>query len=224
MDTIKILLALTTAVLAAALAWSYSQQKEQSTKPPKDELARIEQQLAALAIEEKNIEHERHLRSLGIDVLSTSRQQQQKDAAAQQALTEKQEREAADAAKALLELEAKQSDKEFRNEEQGIVDLKKVEKNNKDFRNSNLILQALPMARVTEHVDDPELGNFVIFDIKVENVVNVDTVLALRRKDGIAGFVRVTSIQGVEGVAELLPGAGKFVPQVGEDLILDPTR
>ncbi len=225
MDTIKILLALTTTVLAAALAWSYSQQKDQSSKAPKDELARIEQQLAALAIEEKNIANEKRLRQLGVDVLSLSRQQQQqKEADAQKALLEKQQREAAEAAKALQELEAKQSDKKFQNEEQGIVDLQKVEKTNKDFRNSNLILQALPLARVTSYVDDPEFGNFVLFDIKVENVINVDSKLALRRKDGIAGFVRVTSIEGVEGVADLLPGAGKFTPQVGEDLIMDPTN
>jgi hypothetical protein len=224
MDTIKILLALTTTVLAAALAWSFSQQKDQSAKAPKDELARIEQQLAALAIEEKNLASEKRLRNLGIDVLSTSRQQQKKDADAQQAVLEKQQREAEEAAKKLRELEAKQSDKDFQNEEQGIVDLKKVEKNNKAFRNSNLILQALPLARVTNYVDNPELGNFVIFDVKVENVVNVDSVLAVRRKDGIAGFVRVTSIEGVEGVADILPGAGKFTPQIGEDLIMDPTR
>jgi hypothetical protein len=52
--------------------------------------------------------------------------------------------------------------------------------------------------------------------------VQVDTVLAVRRKDGIAGNIKVREIIGKEGVADVLPGIGPFSPEAGDELIVPP--
>jgi hypothetical protein len=52
--------------------------------------------------------------------------------------------------------------------------------------------------------------------------VQQNTILAIRRKTGILGQVKVTSIEGGEAIASPLPGFGPIRPDVGDELILPP--
>ena len=52
--------------------------------------------------------------------------------------------------------------------------------------------------------------------------VQPDTILAIRRKTGILGQLKVTSIEGTEAVASPLPGFGPIQPEAGDELILPP--
>ncbi len=221
----KILLSITATMLAGALFWSYSQQKKESAHAPKEELARIEQQLAALAIENKNLENERRLRGLGLDLRTQElNDAASKEAAAKIAAANAAAAAAAEQAKALEDPEDKDKLKKLKMEEDGVVERKELEKRDKEFRNQNLINSALVMGRVTDFVDNAESGTFVVFNVKMPELIKVDTILAVRRNGGIAGYIKITSITGDEGIGDVLPGLGKLMPKVGEDLILDPLQ
>jgi hypothetical protein len=78
------------------------------------------------------------------------------------------------------------------------------------------------MAKVIEYVADPTTGSFVTMQLLMPENVSVDTILSVRRKDGIAGNVKIREIVGGEAIADVLPGIGPFAPEAGDELILAP--
>jgi hypothetical protein len=52
--------------------------------------------------------------------------------------------------------------------------------------------------------------------------VQLDSILAIRRKTGILGQIKVTSIEGEEAIATPLPGFGPIQAEAGDELILPP--
>ena len=85
-----------------------------------------------------------------------------------------------------------------------------------------MIAQALLIGRVKEYVEDAQYGGFITFDILMPEQVQVGTILAIRRKTGILGQLKVSDVSAEGGIANPLPGFGPVQPQVGDELILPP--
>lgn len=66
MDTIKMLLAATTALLLGALAWTWQTQRNLTKDAPVTELARIQKQLEEIKREEAILRTEKQLRDMGV--------------------------------------------------------------------------------------------------------------------------------------------------------------
>lgn len=219
MDTIKMLLAATTALLLGALAWNWQKQNTLAKDAPTAELDRIKRQLAEIAREEQNLAAEKRLRDMGMttsaDAAKPSPSEVEEKEAQLRAIEEQNK---------LLqeELALKEKEKELAEKEGGLIAQRDLEKSDKELRRARQIAEALLMAKVTEYVEDPTTGSFVTLQLLMPENVNVDTVLAVRRKDGIAGSVKIREIIGGEAVADVLPGIGPFSPQAGDELILAP--
>ncbi len=52
--------------------------------------------------------------------------------------------------------------------------------------------------------------------------VQVGTVLAIRRKTGILGQVKITDISAEGAIGSPMPGFGPVEPQSGDELIIPP--
>ena len=223
MDTIKLLLAATTALLLGALAWNWQTQRDQAKNAPSAELARIKRQLEDIKREEAILRSEKQLRDMGVAATATGfnapptdTQKELEEKAAK--LREIEERNAA----LQMELEMKDKEVNVAKAEATLIAQNDLEKSDRELRRARQITQALLMARVMEYVNDPVTGEFVTIQLVMPENVTVDTILAVRRKDGIAGSVKVREILGGEAVADVLAGAGPFTPQAGDELIIAP--
>ena len=97
-----------------------------------------------------------------------------------------------------------------------------LEKGDSELRRARLIGEALLMGRVKEFVENPETGSFVIFEVVMPENVQEGSILAIRRKTGIIGQIKVSQISVEGAIGNLLPGFGSFKPQPGDELILPP--
>ena len=219
MDTIKMLLAATTALLLGALAWNWQQQNTAAKDAPKAELERVKRQLAEIAREEQNLAAEKRLRDLGMtaspDVSKASPSEVEEKEAQLRAIEEQNKR-------LQEELALKEKEKNLAEKEGGLIAQRDLEKSDKELRRARQITEALLMAKVIEYVADPTTGSFVTMQLLMPENVSVDTILSVRRKDGIAGNVKIREIVGGEAIADVLPGFGPFAPEAGDELILAP--
>jgi hypothetical protein len=99
---------------------------------------------------------------------------------------------------------------------------RKMEEQNTLMREARLISQALLVGKITEYVEDAQYGGFVTLQVLMPEQVQQGSILAIRRKTGILGQIKVTSIEGGEAVASPLPGFGTIPPEAGDELILPP--
>jgi hypothetical protein len=120
------------------------------------------------------------------------------------------------------ELEMKEKEANLAKKEGGLIAQRDIEKSDKELRRARQISEALLMARVMEFINDPSTGSFVTIQLVMPEYVTVDTILSIRRKDGIIGNIKVREIIGTEAVADLMPGAGPFTPETGDELIVAP--
>ena len=223
MDTIKLLLAATTALLLGALAWTWQNQKNLSKDAPAAELARIQRQLDEIKREEAILRSEKQLRDMGVTAATMNAPAS--NATALQELEEKAAklREIEEHNAALkLELEMKEKEANVAKKEAGFIAQNDLEKSDKELRRARQIREALLMAKISSVTNDPTIGTFVTIQLVMPEHVTVDTILAIRRKDGIAGNLKVSQIDGNEGIADILPGAGPFTPEIGDELIVAP--
>jgi hypothetical protein len=221
MDTIKLLLATTTALLLGALVWTMQDHKEQAKDAPAAELARVKQQLEDIKREEAILRSEKELRALrvpstGYNPPVNNNQRELEDKAAR--LREIEEKNAA----LQRELELKDKEVGVAKKEGDLISQLDLEKRDRELRRARQITDALLMARVMEYVNDPATGEFVTIQLVMPEHVTVDTILSIRRKDGLAGNIKVREIIAGEAVADVLPGPGPFTPQPGDELIVAP--
>lgn len=218
------LLAATTALLLGAFAWNWQNKNNQAKDAPSSELARLKLQLEEIKREEANLLAEKRLREMGVtpanpDSSSNTKAPSPSELAEQEAKM----REIEERNKQLEEeLTLKEKEKALATDEAGMIAQRDLEKSDKELRRARQIREALLMAKVAEYVNDPNIGTYITMQLVMPENVQTDSVLAVRRKDGIAGTVRVTRIDGTEAVADVLPGAGPFTPEPGDELIIPP--
>jgi hypothetical protein len=214
MDTMKLLLGATIALLLGALAVSWQGMKTGVANAPASELAKLEKEVKELRADQDKLTYEREIIRLRSDPPTYPNSSAAEDLAAIRRQME--ERTAADAL-AKAERDAKVVDAEE-------LELDKRDLLNKDseLRRANMISQALLMGRVKEYVEDPQYGGFVTFEILMPEQVQVGTILGIRRKTGILGQLKVSDVTTEGAIANPLPGFGPVNPAIGDELILPP--
>jgi hypothetical protein len=218
MDTMKLLLGATVALLLGALAVSWQGMNTGVKNTSPDEIRRLQKQVDELRAEQDKLTLERQLQTLKSTPASISTPAE--NAADIEAM--KAQMEAGKIAIQKLEEEKAKRDTKLADSEELLGDQRNLEKTDSELKRARMISQALLIGRVHEFRDDPQYGGFVTFEVIMPEQVQVGTVLAIRRKTGILGQLKVSDISPDGAIASPLPGFGPIKPQAGDELILPP--
>ena len=220
MDTMKLLLGATVALLLGAFAMSWKGMNNGVNNTSPDEIARLKKQVTELRQEQENLEIQRKLQQLKTTPApaptpTTNAAEIEAMKAQLEALKAADEKNAADKGK------TKRDDKITR-DEAGLISQRELEKGDAELRRARMIGEALLIGRVKEYVEDAQYGGFITFEILMPDQVQTGTILGIRRKTGILGQFKVSEVSAGGGVANPLPGFGPIQPKVGDELILPP--
>ena len=219
-DTMKLLLGATVALLLGALAVSWQGMRRGVENASPDEIARLKKQVTELRQEQDKLQLERQLQQLKSSAPAAATPES--NAAQLEAM--KAEVELNKARLAQIEVEKAEAEKASRDaklaqDEEGLLTQRDLEKGDSELRRARLIGEALLIGRVRDYVAE---SGFITFDILMPEQVQNGTVLALRRKTGILGQFTVSDVTPEGGVADQLPGIGRIDPKPGDELILPP--
>jgi hypothetical protein len=214
MDTMKLLLGATIALLLGALAVSWQGMNSGKKNAPADELARLEKQIKELRAEQDKLQLEKQMQQLRSSPAESPAASAAADLAAIRA---QMEARAAEEAEARAKRDAKVADAE---ELEG--DRRNLESKDIELKRARMISQALLIGRIREFVESAQGGDFVTFDVLMPEQVQTGTIVAIRRKTGILGQLKVSDVTNEGAIANPLPGFGPVKPQVGDELILPP--
>ena len=216
MDTMKLLLGATIALLLGALAVSWQGMNVGVKNAPADELARLEKQVKELRAEQDKLQLEKQMIQLRSEPAVTP----SSNAADIEAM--KIQMAAGKEALQRLEDEKASRDKKLAQDEEGLLGQRKLESTDSELRRARMISDALLIGRVKEYVEDSNMGGFVTFEVLMPEQVQAGTIVAIRRKTGILGQLKVSDVTAEGAIANPLPGFGPVKPQVGDELILPP--
>jgi hypothetical protein len=222
MDTMKILLGATIALLLAALVMSWNGMRDGVKNAPEEEIARMRKQLDELRVETERIQLEKQLQQLRESTPPPAPAPAGPSSAEMEAMRLELAAKEAALREAELEKERAERDAEAYKDEAGIVGRTVLEQSDNELRRARLIGNALLMGRITEYLDDSELGGFATFEVLMPENVRVGDTLAIRRNTGILGLLKVSDITPEGGIANPMPGFGPVKPQPGDELILPP--
>ena len=215
MDTMKLLLGATFALLLGALAVSWQGMKTGVRNAPQDEIARLEKQVKELRSEQDKLQLEKQMQQLR----GSANDAPNAELEAMKLQVEKSKQ-------ALDELEqAKERtkrDKKVAQDEEGETAVRGLESKDSELRRARMISQSLLIGRVQEYVENPQGGDFVTFAVLLPEQVQVGGIVAIRRKTGILGQLKVSQVEADGAIANPLPGFGPVKPQAGDELILPP--
>ena len=218
MDTMKLLLGATVALLLGALAMSWQGMNHGLNNTSPDEIARLKKQVSELRLEQDKLQFEKQILQLKATPAPTAATNAA-DIAAMKAQLEANKT-------ALQELDATKDktkrDAKVAQDEEGLLSQRDLEKGDNELRRARMIGEALLIGRVKEYVEDTQYGGFITFEIAMPEQVQVGTILAIRRKTGILGQLKVSEVSADGGIASPLPGFGPVQPKVGDELILPP--
>jgi hypothetical protein len=121
-----------------------------------------------------------------------------------------------------LRKEAEARDKKVAQDEEGLLAQRGLEGKDSELRRARMISDALLVGRIKEYVEDAQYGGFVTFEVLMPEQIQTGVIVAIRRKTGILGQLKVSDITPEGAIANPLPGFGPVKPQVGDELILPP--
>ncbi len=221
MDTMKLLLGATIALLFTALVLSWTQTRERVANAPADELQRLRQQINELRIEQERIQLERQAREMRMQQPAGGYLPVPNNDPGVESM--KAELAAKEAALRALEEEKERAERNAKvaEEEAGLIGQRELERGDNELRRARMIRDALLVARIQGYTED-EFGGFVTIELLMPENLQEGMTLAIRRNTGILGHVRITTIEGREAVATPLPGFGPVDPQSGDELIIPP--
>ncbi len=216
MDTLKILLGATVALLLGALAVSYK-----NINAPAKPAAQSEQKELLRQIEELRLEQDR---------LQIEKQRMELQQAAAQAppvpapVAEPAQIAAMQQQIADLEKEKEKAlrDAETADREAAFVGGKMLEGRDQEARRARMIRDSLVIARIKEWVEDPQFGGFATIEIIMPDNVQPGSVLCVRRNTGILGRLRVGEMTIEGAIANPVGAFPEARPQAGDELILEP--
>lgn len=213
-----ILLGATFALLLAAVVLSFQNMNEGVRNAPPDELARLRSQIEQLRMEQDRLQLEKQLQEMRANPVPTA---VSAPSEVEKMKAELAAKEAEIAALAEEKSEAEKKAETYR-DEAGLIGQRELEKSDDELRRARLIRDALLIGRVTEFVNNPELGGFATIEIVMPEHVQVGTILAIRRNTGILGKVKITDVSAEGAIGSPMPGFGPVVPEPGDDLIIPP--
>ncbi len=217
-----ILLGATFALLLAAVVLSFQGMNEGVKNAPAEELARLRTQIEQLKIEQERLDMERQMQQMRanpVPEMTSSR-----NASASEMEEMRAQLAAIEAEKAALREEKDLAEKKadtFR-DEAGLIGQRELEKGDDELRRARMIRDALLIGRISEYETNPEYGGFAVIEIIMPEHVQVGTILAIRRKTGILGQVKVTDVSPEGAIGSPMPGFGPVEPQPGDELIIPP--
>ncbi len=218
MDTMKLLLGATVALLLGALVMSWQGMNRGVENAPSEKLERVRKEIAELRAEQDRIEIEKQIRQLQASTPEAP--------AANSAEMEAMKAQLAAQQAALAEIEAEKEraarDAKVAQDEEGLLSQRDLEKSDGELRRARMIAEALHIGTVQEYVADAEYGGFITFQIHMPEQVQPGTILAVRRKTGILCQLKVSDVTPEGGIANPLPGFGPVEPKPGDELILPP--
>ena len=215
MDTMKLLLGATIALLLGALAVSWQGMKTGVRNAPQDEIARLEKQVKELRSEQDKLQLEKQMQQLRGSANDTPNAEL--EAMKLQVEKSKQALDELEQAK-----ERTKRDKKVAQDEEGETAVRGLESKDSELRRARMISQSLLIGRVQEYVESPQGGDFVTFAVLLPEQVQVGGIVAIRRKTGILGQLKVSQVEADGAIANPLPGFGPVKPQAGDELILPP--
>jgi hypothetical protein len=221
MDTMKLLLGATVALLLGALVMSWQGMNRGVENAPSEELERLRKQIGELRAEQDRIQLEKQIQQLKASTPEAP--------AASSAEMEAMKAQLAAQQAALAQIEAQKAEDEraardakVAQDEEGLLSQRDLEKSDSELRRARMIAEALLIGTVQEYVADADYGGFVTFQIHMPEQVQPGTILAVRRKTGILCQLKVSDVTPEGGIANPLPGFGPVEPQPGDELILPP--
>ncbi|MGL4398515.1 MAG: hypothetical protein ACRCXD_01490 [Luteolibacter sp.] len=216
----KLLLGATIALLLGALAVSWQGMTTGVKNTSPDEVARLEKQIKELRVEQDNLKMQRDLQLLRSETIQAPAVTAAGNAAEIEVM--KAQMEAGKLAIQKLEAEKALRDANVADAEELEMDKRKLESGDSELRRARMISEALLIGRVQEYVEDSEMGGFVTFEVLMPDQVQPGVTVAIRRKTGILGQLKVSQVEMDGAIANPLPGFGPVKPQVGDELILPP--
>ncbi|MFN7343389.1 MAG: hypothetical protein ACK5TA_08640, partial [bacterium] len=79
-------------------------------------------------------------------------------------------------------------------EEAGFIGQRDLEKSDNELRRARLIRDALLIGRITEYLDDPQVGGVAVIEVVMPELVKAGDILAIRRNTGILGKIKITDV------------------------------
>lgn len=216
MDTLKILLGATVALLLGALAVSYKNINAPAKTAGKTEQAEILRQIEQLRLEQDRLQIEKQ--RMMIQEAAAQAPPAAAPAAAPAEIAAMQEQIAA----LQKEKEKAERDAETADREAAFVGGKMLEGRDQEARRARMIRDSLVIARIKEWVEDPQFGGFATIEVIMPDNVQPGTVLCIRRNTGILGRLRVGEISIEGAIANPLGTFPEARPQAGDELILEP--
>lgn len=218
MDTLKILLGATVALLLGALAVSYNNQSAPAKPAAKntDTESKLLREIEELRLAQDRFELEKQRMMI-------------QEAAAQAPpvaapVAEPSEIAAMKEQIAALEKEKEKAlrDAETADREAAFVGGKMLEGRDQEARRARMIRDSLVIARIQEWVEDPQLGGFATIEVIMPDNVQPGTILCVRRNTGILGKLRVGDMSIEGAIANPVSNFPEARPQAGDELILEP--
>jgi hypothetical protein len=217
MDTMKLLLGATIALLLGALAVSWQGMNTNVKNTSPDELALVQAQIKELRAEQDKLQMQKNLQILRSEPIATTPSSAELEAMKLQVAQNKLALEQLELQKQNELRDAKTADAE-----ELLLDQRKLEGKDSELRRARMISDALLMGRVKEYVEDAQYGGFITFDVVMPEQVQTGTILAIRRKTGILGQLKVSDMTPEGAIANPLPGFSDIKPVPGDELILPP--
>lgn len=207
MDTIKILLGITVALLVGALAMSWKDFRQDVRDTPKKELAEVQRKIAEIEQERKLLQEEKDRMMGGLPLAPKASPSEApvipevapqdvpdtgavfgEDVPPQEAVPESPDRPAVPSAE----------------------------------ERAKAIAAAPVVAKLTEWVEDPNLGVFATLQVIDAATVKAESVLCVRRGSGILGKLKVSEVTPEGALASPVAVFGEVKPKAGDELIVEP--
>lgn len=212
----SILLGATFALLLAAVVLSFQNMNHGIKNAPPEELARLQIQVEKLTIEQERWKLERDIQAIssekGVGTMGTDVDKIKAELAAKEAEIE---------ALAEDKLNAEKKASTFQ-DEAALIGQRELEKGDNELRRARLIRDALLIGRVTEYIDDTQVGGVAAIQVLMPDLIKIGDVLAIRRNTGILGKLKITSVSADGAIGSPMPGFGPVVPEAGDELIIAP--
>jgi hypothetical protein len=210
MDTIKLLLGMTVALLVGALAMSWKNFRQDVRATPKKEMAELQRQIAEIDQQQKQLQEERERLMAGQPLTPKASPSQGIPATPVPQVSPK------DVPETGAVFGDDLPPQETTPETPGKPAMPSPEDRAK------AIAAAPVVAKIKEWLEDPSLGTIVTVEVVNAAAVKAETVLCVRRGTGILGRLKVSEVAGVEALASPSAVFGDVKPKAGDELIVEP--
>jgi hypothetical protein len=213
MDTIKILLGMTVALLLGALAMSWKGFQQEQRDVPKEELAQVQREIDQIRIERERLKLERERLLLG-DVAGRAAAVPDPLPAPAAAVAPV---PMAVIPEVLVDAPPAALPPPPANPPAPVPEVAVAAAGDDRARR---IAAAPVVAKISEWVEDPEAGSFATIEVVDPTAAKAGAVLCIRRNSGILGRLKVSEV--TPGVADAPVQFGDVKPKPGDELILEP--